>query len=133
MMTKKKRRLLLISIIILVVIIIIAAFTIIYLKTDKFKSNQTLFFKYLGKNIDTISQLQSIQTTEENNNAYKSTVEAKINYTTNLGKTSEDTSNSINQLKLKIESQIDENNQYDYKKMQLQNGENVEKGLRRNI
>lgn len=126
MMTKKKRRLLLISIIILVVIIIIAAFTIIYLKTDKFKSNQTLFFKYLGKNIDTISQLQSIQTNEENNNAYKSTVEAKINYTTNLGKTSEDTSNSINQLKLKIESQIDENNQYDYKKMQLQNGENVE-------
>ena len=36
----------------------------------------------------------------------------KINYTENIGTSSENTQNSVNQLKLNVQSQTDESNQY---------------------
>ncbi len=125
MMTKKKRRLLVISIIISIIVILLIAFIGLYLTTDMFKSNQTLFFKYLGKNADIINSLQT-DISRENYDIYSSQSEIKVNYSTNIGTTSESTDNSINQLKLKIDGQTDRQNKYDYKKIQLLKQDNPE-------
>ena len=60
MMTRKKRRVILVVIILLILVILAATFVILYLNTDMFKSNQTLFVKYLGKNADNVKALESI-------------------------------------------------------------------------
>ena len=114
MMTRKKRNLILIVSIVtsVIVVILVAICVFLYLKTDKFKSNETLFFKYFGKGIENIKSIQSINFAEDNGENYSSSAEANVKYTTNLGTTSEDTSNNINQLKLKIDGQTDKTSNY---------------------
>ena len=124
MMTRKKRITLIIVIIVLVLLIIGGIFTFLYLNTDMFKSNQTLFVKYLGKNSENIQDLQNIINKTEydellKTNPYNVTSEIKVNYTQNVGTTEENNNNSINQLKMTIEGQTDNNNNYDYRNIKL--------------
>lgn len=124
MMTRKKRRTLIISILVVILLIITTSLIILYLNTDMFKSNQTLFFKYFGNNTQNIKEIEKIfeNTEYENsleNNKYLEETEIKINYTQNYGTTSEDTSNNINNLKLTINGQVDKANQYNYKDVKL--------------
>ena len=65
MMTKKEKKKMIIIGVVIFVILILAAFVAIYLLTDMFKSNKTLFLKYLGKNAD---NLETIVETFENKN-----------------------------------------------------------------
>lgn len=131
MMTKKKRMTLLISIIVAVIIIIAAILGILYIKTDMFKSNKTLFLKYLGKNAENIGNLQSIVQLNEyenslQNSPYKTNTQIKANYTKNVGTTSENNDNSINKLTLNIDGQTDKANNYDNQKIELKNQDNTE-------
>lgn len=131
MMTKKKRMTLLISIIVAVIIIIAAILGILYIKTDMFKSNKTLFLKYLGKNAENIGNLQSIIQLNEydnslQNSTYKTNTQIKANYTKNVGTTSENNDNSINKLTLNIDGQTDKANNYDNQKIELKNQDNTE-------
>ena len=124
MMTRKKRITLIIVIVVLVLLIIGGIFTFLYLNTDMFKSNQTLFLKYLGKNSENIQDLQNIINKTEydellKTNLYNVTSEIKVNYTQNVGTTEENNNNSINQLKMTIEGQTDNNNNYDYRNIKL--------------
>lgn len=131
MMTKKKRMTLIISIIVAVIIIIAAILGILYIKTDIFKSNKTLFLKYLGKNAENIGNLQSIVQLNEyenslQNSPYKTNTQIKANYTKNVGTTSENNDNSINKLTLNIDGQTDKANNYDNQKIELKNQDNTE-------
>lgn len=131
MMTKKKRMTLIISIIVAVIIIIAVTLGILYIKTDMFKSNKTLFLKYLGKNAGNIGNLQSIVQLNEyenslQNSPYKTNTQIKANYTQNVGTTSENNDNSINKLALNIDGQTDKANNYDNKKIELKNQDNTE-------
>ena len=131
MMTKKKRMTLLISIIVAVIIIIAAILGILYIKTDIFKSNKTLFLKYLGKSAENIGNLQSIVQLNEyenslQNSPYKTNTQIKANYTKNVGTTSENNDNSINKLTLNIDGQTDKANNYDNQKIELKNQDNTE-------
>lgn len=124
MMTRKKRITLIIVIVVLVLLIIGGIFTFLYLNTDMFKSNQTLFVKYLGKNSENIQDLQNIINKTEydellKTNPYNVTSEIRVNYTQNVGTTEENNNNSINQLKMTIEGQTDNNNNYDYRNIKL--------------
>ena len=124
MMTRKKRITLIIVIVVLVLLIIGGIFTFLYLNTDMFKSNQTLFVKYLGKNSENIQDLQNIVNKTEydellKTNPYNVTSEIRVNYTQNVGTTEENNNNSINQLKMTIEGQTDNNNNYDYRNIKL--------------
>ena len=124
MMTKKKRRILMISILVVTLLMIVTSLIILYLNTDMFKSNQTLFLKYFGKNTEIIKEIEKIseKTEYENllkNSKYIEEIEMKVNYTQDYGTTSENTSNSINDLKLTIEGQIDNVNKYNYKDIKL--------------
>lgn len=131
MMTKKKRMTLIISIIVAVIIIIAVTLGILYIKTDMFKSNKTLFLKYLGKNAGNIGNLQSIVQLNEYENSlqsspYKTNTQIKANYTQNVGTTSENNDNSINKLTLNIDGQTDKANNYDNQKIELKNQDNTE-------
>ena len=79
-----------------------------------FKSNKTLFFKYFGKNL--------LKTIKENRKKYLKVlnmrkickiinntddINIKVNYTNNLQTTSEDNSNTINNVKLLIKGEED--------------------------
>jgi len=50
MMTKKEKKKMIIILVTIFVILMLAAFVAIYLLTDMFKSDKTLFLKYMGKN-----------------------------------------------------------------------------------
>ena len=124
MMTKKKRRLVLIIVVVVVLLMVAAIFLALYLNTDMFKSGKTLFVKYIGKNADNLKVLESIINETEydeqlKSNPYNINIEAKANYTQNIGTTEENTDNSINQLKVTIEGQTDVNNNYDYRDAKL--------------
>ena len=124
MMTKKKRRLVLIIIIVLILVILATTFLVLYLNTDMFKSNQTLFVKYIGKNADNLRALESIINETEyegqlTTKPYNIDMEATVNYTQNIGTTEENANNGINQLKLTVEGQTDNNNGYDYRNIKL--------------
>ena len=124
MMTRKKRRMVLIVIIVVILLILAATFVLLYINTDMFKSNQTLFVKYLGKNSDNIKALENIfnntsYSEQLKTSSYNDNIEANINYTQGIGTTNENTNNSINQLKVTVDGQTDNNTGYDYRNLKL--------------
>ena len=135
MIPRKKRRLILIVSIILIVLIILTAFILIYINTDMFKSNKTLFMKYLEKNIENMDEMyaQINQMSDYENsleqNKYTVNTQINVNNTENLGTTEENTDNVINQLKIVADGQVDKVNQYNYQKMNLYKGEESILGL----
>lgn len=111
-------------------IIIIIIGILLYLNTDMFKSNKTLFFKYFGKNSENIKEIEEIFESTEyeknlQNNKYTDDINIKVNYTNNLQTTSEDNSNTINNVKLLIKGEEDKNNKYSYKDFKLEKDKNI--------
>lgn len=130
MMPRKKRIALAIAIPSIIVIIIIITGILLYLNTDMFKSNKTLFFKYLGKSSENIKEIEEIFESTEyeknlQNNKYTDDINIKVNYTNNLQTTSEDNSNTINNVKLLIKGEEDKNNKYCYKDFKLEKDKNI--------
>ena len=130
MMPRKKRIALAIAIPSIIVIIIIITGILLYLNTDMFKSNKTLFFKYFGKNSENIKEIEEIFESTEyeknlQNNKYTDDINIKVNYTNNLQTTSEDNSNTINNVKLLIKGEEDKNNTYSYKDFKLEKDKNI--------
>ena len=130
MMPRKKRIALAIAIPSIIVIIIIITGILLYLNTDMFKSNKTLFFKYFGKNSENIKEIEEIFESTEyeknlQNNKYTDDINIKVNYTNNLQTTSEDNSNTINNVKLLIKGEEDKNNKYSYKDFKLEKNKNI--------
>ena len=58
MMPRKKRRMLIISTIVICIVAIIAILVALYINTDMFKSNETLFEKYISQNFENISKME---------------------------------------------------------------------------
>ena len=130
MMPRKKRIALAIAIPSIIVIIIIITGILLYLNTDMFKSNKTLFFKYFGKNSENVKEIEEIFESTEyeknlQNNKYTDDINIKVNYTNNLQTTSEDNSNTINNVKLLIKGEEDKNNKYSYKDFKLEKDKNI--------
>ena len=124
MMPRKKRRMIIIVSILVVVLIIAATMIALYINTDMFKSNATLFTKYIGQNVESIGELYNrigINEYEEmlKQNKYQTKTQVKMNYIEDIGTTMENTRNSINELKLEINGQKDEKNQYNYQDISL--------------
>lgn len=129
MLPRKKRIIILTSIIAIIILIISITFIFVYLNTDMLKSNKTLFLKYMEKNTENFMMVKDavknmIGDSKLQTNPYNEQTEIKVNYTKNMGTTSENTSNVINKLKLVIDGNIDQANNYDYKNMKLLNGSN---------
>lgn len=117
-MARKKRITIITIAIVLVIAIIIGILAFLYIKTDAFKSNETLFAKYLVQNFDVIEVWENSKNTDIENlldtNKYTSQIEGKIEYTENKGTSNEKQSSSVNNVGIKITSNIDKSNNYNY-------------------
>ena len=115
-MARKKRITIITIAIVLVIAIIIGILAFLYIKTDAFKSNETLFAKYLVQNFDIIEVWEKSKNTDIENlldtNKYTSQIEGKIEYTENKGTSNKKQSSSVNNVGIKITSNIDKTNNY---------------------
>lgn len=128
-MPRKKRRLIYTIITISIILILVAIAGIVYylyMNTDMFKSNQTLFKKYLIQNFEIANNwIQNDESTVDlKENKYTSSSEIGINYISDIGTSAESRDNSINKAKLLVESQTDDKNQYQYSNIKLQSEDN---------
>lgn len=123
MIPRKRKIVILVSAIVLVILMILGILVTLYLKTDMFKSNETLFAKYMMQNLNAVEILKNEDTlgTEDqlNTNKYESEIEGTIQYTENIGTSAESSDSNINKVKLKINSNIDKQENYDYKDISI--------------
>ena len=119
MILRKKRITILVISIILAVLIISGIIGVLYLKTDMFKSNEKLFAKYLMQNFNAVETLNNEDTlgveNTLNTNKYESKLEGKIQYIENIGTSDENNKSEINNIGIEINSNVDKQNNYDYK------------------
>lgn len=123
-MPRKKRIVILVISIVLTLLIILGILGYLYLKTDAFKSKETLFAKYLLQNFENIEFLNTEENSEIknilSNNKYISQIEATIEYTENIGTSDENKDSEINNVGIKINSNVDKINNYDYKDISIE-------------
>lgn len=132
-MPKKKNITIIIISISLILIIILGIMGYLYLKTDAFKSNDKLFYKYLAEN----SEMVDILKPDENNlldemssKTYTSEISGKMEYIENVETSEENKSSGVNNILLKINREVDNPNNYSYSKIILQTPEkNVLAGI----
>ena len=126
---KTKKVIIIISIIVLL-LLIIGIFTALYLTTDMFKSNEMLFAKYLGQNIENFDSIKNEffidEVKEFKEGKYSNNTEIEFNYIEDVGTSNENADNIINSLKLQIDGIESKEENYNYKKMNLlKNDENL--------
>lgn len=124
-MPRKKRIVIIAISIILVMLIILGILGYLYLKTDAFKSKEKLFTKYLAQNFNSIEILKTESDSEIENmlntNKYESQLEGTIEYTEDIGTSNENKNSNINNVGIKIKSNVDKANNYDYKDISIEN------------
>lgn len=128
MMPRKKKKTIIIVSIIIIILMIAISFVLLYINTDMFKSNQTLFAKYMGQNLDNLEVVYKQIGTNQYEEVLKQNkcvtgLRVKINFAENIGTSSENTRNSINQLKLAFNGQTDYQNQYNEQNIQILNND----------
>lgn len=125
MMARKTRIAMITVVISLLVITIIGILVFLYLETDVFKTNETLFTKYLAQNFEELDNLKnnSNSTTKSllENSKYTSKIDGQIEYIENKDTSDENKNSSVNNIKLKINVQKDNQNKYKYYDMAIQN------------
>ena len=125
MMARKTRIAMITAAISLLVITIIGILVFLYLETDAFKTNETLFTKYLAQNFEELDNLKnnSNSTTKSllENSKYTSKIDGQIEYIENKDTSDENKNSSVNNIKLKINVQKDNQNKYKYYDMAIQN------------
>lgn len=125
MMARKTRIAMITVVISLLVITIIGILVFLYLETDVFKTNETLFTKYLAQNFEELDNLKnnSNSTTKSllGNSKYTSKIDGQIEYIENKDTSDENKNSSVNNIKLKINVQKDNQNKYKYYDMAIQN------------
>lgn len=123
-MPRKKRIVILVVSIVLIVLVVLGILGYLYLKTDAFKSKETLFAKYLMQNFENIEFLKTENNSEIenvlNSNKYTSQIEGTIEYTENIGTSDENKDSEINNVGIKINSNVDRTNNYNYKDISIE-------------
>lgn len=122
-MARKKRIAILAVSIVLIILAIAGTMITLYLKTDAFKSNETLFAKYFMQSFNVVDIIKNDDSlgigNTLNTNKYTSELKGKIEYTKNVETNSEDKNSPINQIGINIKSNTDKSNDYDYKNIAI--------------
>ena len=126
MRAKKKKKILLIMLIVVIVLAIVGTLVSLYIYTDMFKSNKTLFAKYIGQTLENAENIyKDVGNIPYNewikDSKYTSQAKVKIHYTEGIGTSIENSKNPINQLQLNINGQTDDANLYNYQEIELSN------------
>lgn len=126
MKQKKSNKLIAILIILLVILILLAGAAYIYLKTDIFKSNKELFFKYLiqmGEQKEGFIEEQLIEYFEKQaSTSYLDEGTISANITTANG---QDKFKYINKMNLTFEGQVDKSNSQAVQNIRLNYSDNI--------
>lgn len=121
MMPRKKRIAIIIAMISIILLVVFSILIYLIVATDTFKSNKELFEKYAFKTFENFENFLTSDTQNSlNNDKYTSEAQLKINYVTNMNTTAENQTNDLNSTSLNINSQVDKNNNYDYKEIYLE-------------
>lgn len=133
MILRKKNIILLVTIIVSIIILTLIVLGLLFLKTDMFKSNETLFAKYLIQNFDIINILKNENNLEIQNilneNKYISEIKGKVEYTENINTSIESRNNPINNVQINVKSNVDRINDYEYRNFAITNVDNNLFGL----
>lgn len=118
-----RKKAIIISIIIVVLLIILGIVGFFaYVKTDLFKSNQTLFFKYMGKTLENIKYVENTQLSEIENLKEEKPYTILGNLTFQESKTNTDSNeNALSKMNFKIETKANRPEEKVYSKIDLSN------------
>ena len=107
-------------IVLIIIIISTAIFAVIYISTDLFKSDKTLFMKYAGLNATEIQTLFEPFAVEQlPTEKYRQNMTVDVDFVQGVGTSEENTDNGINDLKLNITSEVDKTSNYEYDEIEL--------------
>lgn len=115
-----RKKIIITMVIILLIIILAIAGLFIYITTDIFKSNQVLFFKYMGQTLDNIKYVENTQLSEIENlkNQMPYTVTGDLSF--EAGETNTDiNSNILSKMNLNINSKVNKLEEKSYTKTDL--------------
>ena len=119
MIARKKKKLIIIISIVLIILIIIGTLVALYFTTDMFKSNYSLFVKYLSQNINIVGDMGKKDPTEITNaiqnQKLTTNLKGNISYTDN----NNDSESTLNKAELDITGQIDKLQSYRYENVRL--------------
>ena len=126
MIPRKKKKYIMIVSILVIITIIICTLMWVYINTDMLKSDETLFAKYMGKNVEIFENLDENLDNGKydeflKNNKYTNEIQVKVNHIGNKGTSSENTNNDINKLTIDIKGESDYEKQYKYQDIKLLN------------
>lgn len=119
MKKRGKKGIVIISIIILI-IALLAGVAFAYLKTDLFKSEQTLFFKYMGKALESFEYVENTQNIEIEKKKQENPYNLNANLKYEKGEEIEDVnSNILSNMNLQIEAKVNKKEEKAYAKANL--------------
>lgn len=119
-MYNRRKKIIIIMVIILLIVLLAIGGIFAYITTDLFKSNQTLFFKYMGQTLESIkyeenTQLSEIETLKEQK---PYTIAGNLNF--EVGETNTDlNANALSKLGLNIEAKVNKPDEKAYAKANL--------------
>lgn len=115
----RKKGIIIAIVIVAIILTLGIAGTCVYMFTDLFKSNQNLFWKYMGQTLENMQSVQNTQMSDieklKNQNPYIVEGELTANYTGE----DEQVNTILNKSKITINSQIDKTDDYAYSNLKL--------------
>jgi len=119
-MKSGKKKIIIISVILLILILLIGGLAFAYITTDLFKSNQTLFFKYMGQTLENMKFSENTQMSEIENLKEEKPYTVTGNLKFEAGETNTDLNeNVLSRMNLKIESKVNKKEEKTYTKANL--------------
>ena len=117
-----RKKIIIIMVIILLIVLLAIGGVFAYITTDLFKSNQTLFFKYMGQTLESIKYVENTQLSEiENLKEEKPyTIVGNLNF--EAGEDNTDlNANALSKLALNIEANVNKPEEKAYAKVNVTN------------
>lgn len=120
-----KKKIIIITTIIIVMLLLAIGGVFTYITTDLFKSNQTLFFKYMGQTLESIKYVENTQLSEIEKLKEEKPYTLKGNLNYKAGETNTDlNANVLSKLNLNIEANVNKPEENVYAKVNLNNNNN---------
>lgn len=115
-----RKKLIIILVIIFLILILAIGGVFAYITTDLFKSNQSLFFKYIGQTLENVKYEENTQLSEIENLKKQKAYTVLGNLKFETGETNTDiNSNILSRMNLNIESKVNKSEQKAYTKANL--------------
>lgn len=128
MMPRKKRRTIMLVIILSIVIVLSVIAYILYTSTDMFKSNSTLFSKYVSQLLENAQPILQEETNEIEEALNNHKVSSNTNITATYHKEG-NIGNEMSQLQMNIKGNIEKNTGYHYQDVKMMKDEEILAGI----